>query len=115
MSNRLASTRRKACISQSYRCFYCHTKMWESDSAEFISQYKASPYLAKKLQSTAEHLKPKCEGGSNTIENIVAACQFCNSTRHKAKKPLDSSKYLEFVQSRVKNGHWLQVPSILRH
>ena len=114
MTHRLALLRHKAFSSQSHRCFYCHALMWETDPADFISLYRAPPYLVKKLQCTAEHLKPRSEGGKNVVENIVAACAFCNHTRHKAKKPLEPSLYFNRVQSRVAHGHWLQVPTALR-
>lgn len=31
--------------------------------------------------ATVEHLKPRCEGGSNKLENITFACAACNSSR----------------------------------
>ena len=114
MTHRLALLRHKAFSSQSHRCFYCHALMWETDPTDFMSQYSAPPNLVKKLQCTAEHLKPRSEGGQNVADNIVAACAFCNHTRHRAKKPLEPSLYFNRVQSRVARGHWLQIPSSLR-
>ena len=114
MSQKLALLRRKAFITQSFRCFYCNTLMWETDSTDFISKYNTPPYLTQKLKCTAEHLYPKNEGGRDVANNIVAACFFCNTTRHKAKKPLEPNLYFIRVQSRLAQGHWLQIPSNLR-
>ena len=33
------------------------------------------------VQLTLDHLKPKCEGGTNFSTNIVTACHKCNSVR----------------------------------
>lgn len=114
MSQKLALLRHKAFITQSSRCFYCNALMWETDSTDFISKYNTPPNLTQKLQCTAEHLHPRNEGGRDVANNIVAACFFCNTTRHKAKKPLAPSLYFKRVQTRIAHGHWLQIPSNLR-
>lgn len=103
----LISSRHRAFVRQMGCCFYCNTPMWESNPQNFISVFKVTSKQAKLLQCTAEHLIPKSIGGKEDLSNIVAACRFCNSTRHKAKHPLDPERYLHKVKLRVSNGGWL--------
>ncbi|SFD16161.1 HNH endonuclease [Pragia fontium] len=99
MPSKYVKLRVKAAIKQSFRCYYCNTVMWEYS----ISQ----PSKMNRLQQcTAEHLIPKSKKGRDIASNIVAACQFCNHTRHKAKKILPPDKYKEKVQRRIKQGKW---------
>lgn len=103
----VVSIRHRAFVNQMGCCFYCNTPMWEGNPQRFISVYKVTLKQAKLLQCTAEHLTPKSTGGTNNPSNIVAACQFCNRTRHKAKHPLAPERYLDKVKLRVSKGGWL--------
>lgn len=38
---------------------------------------------SSKYYPTIEHLKRKCEGGSNSLDNLALAHKFCNNERHK--------------------------------
>jgi 5-methylcytosine-specific restriction protein A len=51
-----------------YRCFYC--------GAEFNTD---NPL-------TLDHIVPLCSGGTNQLNNLVAACKVCN--REKGAKPI---------------------------
>ena len=55
---------------------------------------------------TAEHLLAQCDGGQDVAENIVAACYFCNTTRHRSKTPLSPQAYQEYVRHRLAKGNW---------
>lgn len=88
-------TREKA-ESQNWHCIYCGCEMLDPAGIP-ASSSPAMERLARKLgiepfssrwigkvnyhRATAEHLVPVVEGGSNDPDNIVAACQFCNSRR----------------------------------
>lgn len=98
--------RRQAAQEQGWRCFYCQLPMWETSLEEFIERYGISPGLAKRFQCTAEHVKARCDGGEDVAPNIVAACLFCNATRHRAKDPLDAIKHVSAVRSRLAEGKW---------
>ena len=113
MPNTLTKNRHLALTNQSHRCYYCGFPMWDDDPAPFISKYGVSPAQAQRVRCTAEHLQARCQGGSNASQNIVAACQFCNQTRHKARTPLDPERYRQRVQQRVAQGKWQ--PERLRH
>jgi 5-methylcytosine-specific restriction endonuclease McrA len=58
------------------------------------------------LNGIAEHLKARSEGGNDHPENIVAACQFCNQTRHKRKQPLAPEEYRRMIHRRLAQGRW---------
>lgn len=86
--NTLKNLRKQAAERQGWRCFYCRLPMWEANLQEFIVHYGLSPGLAKRFRCTAEHVEAKTDGGKDVASNIVAASLFCNSTRHKAKRPV---------------------------
>src|SRR3546814_19860548 len=80
--------------------------MWTTDSAKFAKIYQVSNKQARWRQATAEHLIPRSKGGSDRRVNIVAACLFCNSHRHRAKLALDAEAFREKVISRMAGGKW---------
>ena len=106
MPNSLTKNRHLTLIKQSHCCYYCGFPMWDNDPIPFISKYGVSPAQAQRVRCTAEHLRARCEGGSNASQNIVAACQFCNQTWHKARVPLDPESYRQRVQERLAQGMW---------
>jgi 5-methylcytosine-specific restriction endonuclease McrA len=101
------AARHAAFISQSSRCFYCTAPIWEKAESEFARTHRLTSRQACLLQCTAEHLQPRGDGGSNVRTNVVAACRFCNVTRHKAAKALDPIAYRKRVRSLVSTGRWL--------
>lgn len=64
------------------RCFYCETKMRFKDAS-------------------ADHVRPKSKGGSDSNENLVLCCEYCN--RAKGTKSL--KQFLELLQRRVEKLH----------
>ena len=54
----------------------------------------------------------KQDGGLDTPENIVAACRWCNSRRHKRKTVPAPEAYLQLVQQRIRRGRWHITPSM---
>lgn len=59
-----------AANKQRNKCYYCK-----------ISFTQENP-------PTAEHLKPRSEGGKDSFSNIVAACASCNHGRHALSRRL---------------------------
>ena len=102
----LIRLRRLAFELQQGRCFYCRTPMWLEHPRDVFGHRGLSSKVAGYLKCTAEHLKPVSEGGKDEPDNIVAACQFCNRTRHRAKKVLSPERYATRVQTRVALGRW---------
>ena len=102
----LAKLRHQAFLHQSGCCHYCGLPTWEKTPEPVAKRLGVKPHQARGLKCTAEHLKPRCNGGKDTPENIVAACLHCNSTRHKFKKPPSPDHYRLHVQKRIANGGW---------
>lgn len=98
--------RTKAFQHQSGRCTYCGCPMWQSSPEQFARQHQVTRKQASAFRCTAEHLRARCDGGRNGAANIAAACQFCNSQRHKAAKPLEPDAYRARVQRRMAKGSW---------
>jgi len=91
---------------QNGRCYYCRQPMWRTDPAAFAKTHALSPALACRLQATAEHLTPKRDGGDDGKANIVAACLYCNTRRHRARTTLRPDEYMRKVQSRIASNRW---------
>lgn len=96
----------KAYHSQQGLCFYCHQPMWLSDPKAYADQFGLRLSQAHLMRCTGEHLIAHSEGGPASGRNIVAACWFCNSHRHRRKSPLPTSRYKEFVSRRLGKGGW---------
>jgi 5-methylcytosine-specific restriction endonuclease McrA len=103
-----SALRRSAWLHQSGRCFYCELPIWLGDELSFCRSTTLSPKQAKLLQCTAEHLKPWSEGGANERKNIVAACAFCNRTRHRLMPVPMPEKFRSHVQQQMSRGKWHQ-------
>jgi 5-methylcytosine-specific restriction endonuclease McrA len=96
MRNRLKKLRNIAFLAQDRRCFYCDRKMWTGDPSG----------RALRDLCTAEHLTARCDGGTDTLSNIVAACWPCNVGRHRRKKPLAPESYRIHVRRQLAVGRW---------
>jgi len=105
-SFRLKRYRRQAFKKQKGRCFYCSMPMWLGNPEEYASNFEISVRQARRFQCTAEHLIARQDGGTDDRENIVAACYFCNSTRHKASSPLSPFEYGRKVLERLRRHTW---------
>lgn len=105
-SSRIKYLRRKAAESQKWQCYYCDFPMWETDPEAFRARFALSSRAVLHLRCTAEHLEAQCDGGGDTEENIVAACHYCNKTRHRPRRPKDAASYAKFVRSLMKQGRW---------
>ena len=91
---------------QNGRCYYCNCPMWLGDCREFATQYALTMGEARRLRCTAEHLKARKDGGPDAAANIVAACDFCNRSRHRRAKPLPPDRFEVLVRQRVRAGRW---------
>lgn len=110
---KLPTYRRNAFLAQSGRCFYCSAEMWLAHPERFASKHRLSECQARRFQCTAEHLVARCDGGPDSQPNIVAACAFCNATRHKFRCAPEPTAYVRHVHKRLRTGRWH--PSRYRH
>ncbi len=106
MSNNISKQRLAAFKKQSGKCYYCGCMMWLKNRKQFALEHCISELEASRFQCTGEHLLAKSDGGDISYKNIVAACLFCNSTRHKMKKPPVPAKYKSHIQTRLSKGKW---------
>jgi hypothetical protein len=103
----LKNIRRTKMLAQKGRCYYCGLPMWDDAVNDCPPAECRSVRQPKILRCTAEHLLPRSEGGADTAENIVAACLYCNQTRHRAKRPKSPEGHRSHVQRRMAAGRWL--------
>ncbi len=106
MPTRFQRARERAFIKQQGLCLYCDQPMATTDLQAFARHHKLTAAQAAQCQCTAEHLRPRAEGGRNSACNIVAACRWCNSHRHMRAVPPNSLAYREHVQLRLAQGKW---------
>lgn len=90
---------------QNWRCCYCGFRMYapaKESKAQFLSAYGGScqptrngrKRFLRSARATIEHLHRLADGGKNTIDNLVGACGWCNSSRQEI--PADS--YFEEIK-----------------
>lgn len=104
--NRLARIRSAAFLRQNGLCYYCEQPMWQQGKEQFASAHSLSIKQAGPFQCTAEHLRPRQDGGRDTQGNIAAACRFCNSGRHKRKVAPSPEEFCQDVRRRMARGAW---------
>jgi 5-methylcytosine-specific restriction endonuclease McrA len=76
------------------------------DSRERSTALGISKRQARLLQCTAEHLQPLKSGGATNAANIVAACWYCNSRRHRRKDDLSPEEFKCWVLRRLQKKRW---------
>lgn len=87
-------------------CYYCGCSMWLTNPAPFMAAFGLNQAQAYRLQCTGEHLLPASEGGRATADNIVAACRFCNETRHRQTKPPTPEVFRAYIRNEMARGCW---------
>lgn len=78
--------------------------MRDARPEKFTAHYGIAAGLAKRFRCTAEHVEARRDGGKDVAPNIVAACLFCNATRHKPKHPVEAAKHASVLRSRMAKG-----------
>ncbi|MDQ3038563.1 MAG: HNH endonuclease, partial [Pseudomonadota bacterium] len=77
--------------------------MWRGEDRDaFRKRHSLTPKQVRWLQCTAEHVVARCDGGTDSASNIVAACLRCNRGRHARSKPLEPSDFSLLVRKRVR-------------
>jgi len=80
--------------------------MWLQDIKGFCRRHNIAPDQALKLKCTAEHLIARKDGGPDTDENIVAACDFCNQARHLSEDAKSADEFLIFAREELAANRW---------
>jgi len=105
-NKRLVRSRIAAFTAQRGLCHYCLLPIWLDDEQAFCAKYNLTPGELRLRRCTAEHLRARQDGGSDSPSNVVAACLKCNQGRHARKVPLDPDPFRRYVQSRLLKGGW---------
>jgi hypothetical protein len=92
--------------AQGGRCYYCDQLMWEHKEELQERPDRWTNRKPRALQCTAEHLIPRSDGGADTSENIVAACWYCNTTRHRKKQARSPQEHRAHVRKQMCKGRW---------
>ena len=103
---RLQKIRRRKAIEQQERCFYCGHLTWSSFPDQFAARHGMSRRAANHFRQTAEHLKACCEGGRAVPSNIVMACLYCNSRRHRRQSPMEPMAFKAKIKELLGQGRW---------
>lgn len=110
---RLRRAREAAYKSQSGRCFYCRLPMlrWGCPQARkikenFCDRHGLTYAQAKRLRLSAEHLVRRQDGGGHSRENIVAACVYCNQSRHRAGADPTPKEFKSHVREQMMVDEW---------
>lgn len=106
MRKPITRIRNNAFYRQNGLCFYCEFPMWITDLFLFARMRSISAEQAKRFQCTAEHLVPRSSGGRDTDNNVVAACFYCNTHRHRLKQIPTPSEFKRYVGKRIIKGRW---------
>lgn len=106
MPTKISRLRADAYQRQSGRCYYCCSPMWQKNPASFALKYRISVAQAERFQCTAEHLQALQDGGPTSHQNIVAACRYCNQTRHRRKVAASPSAFRVHVTNRLLRRRW---------
>ena len=111
MGKSLSRFRLEAFRRQAGRCYYCTAPMWLEDAESFAQTHGITLLTARWLQCTAEHLKPRRDGGNDSPQNVVAACYCCNLRRHKGRNTAPTpDAYRSLVRRRVSRRGWHALP-----
>ena len=109
MQRNIKEIRNRKMRTQKGLCYYCEQPMWTGCVDEFCVSLNIPRKKASLFQCTAEHLLANQNGGLVSENNIVAACRYCNATRHKALQPLGPIEYKSKVLKRIRAGRWLTI------
>lgn len=109
MPRKINRLRQLAFEHQHGRCYYCKQTMWLSEPDAFARAHACSLRAAQWRRCTAEHLIARQDGGKNTADNIVAACRFCNVTRHRSRNPLPPLAFQRLARDRCRKGRWFRI------
>lgn len=107
MPSNISRLRDAAFKKQKGLCYYCKCKM---SLAVRPTEFKHSNLVPPITECTAEHLQARRDGGADIPRNVVAACRYCNQSRHAkygGKRPKNFR--LEVCQA-VEKGSWPSRP-----
>jgi len=74
-------------------CWYCNLPLRPSPNRPLAESCHHAQWIVKDPVVHIDHIIPVCAGGTDDIENLALACEFCN----RAKLNLDAATFLEWL------------------
>ena len=59
------------------------------ERANFLCEYCQTAEILSGLRCTTDHIRPISRGGSDELDNLCAACIFCNSSKYAKTEDID--------------------------
>jgi len=91
------NTKAHVLIRDRFTCRYCGTQLYLAQVIKVLDMHKPgrkhwdAHWEAEPLKSngaTVDHIIPEDEGGYDTLDNLVACCVICNSSKGKGPRNL---------------------------
>jgi hypothetical protein len=101
----LVRSRKAAFLAQRGLCYYCSCRMDPPGDSSTSNRHR---------ECTAEHLQARQDGGTDQRANVVAACWYCNHTRHARYGGCSPSDFRSLVKKKIRAGRWPTVASSIR-
>ena len=91
------NTKANVLVRDGFICRYCGARlflaqaikvldMYEPGNNQWDAHWKEEPL--KSSGATVDHIKSEDEGGFDTLDNLVACCVVCNSSKGKGRRTL---------------------------
>lgn len=91
------NTKAHVLVRDSFTCRYCGARLYLAQAIKLLelrkpgrvhwdAHWRTEPL--KSLGATVDHIIPEDDGGFDTIDNLVACCVICNSSKGISKRNL---------------------------
>ena len=91
------NTKAHVLVHDGFTCRYCGTRLYLAQAIKVLDMHKPgrkywdAHWETEPLKSngaTVDHIIPEDKGGYDTLDNLVACCVVCNSSKGKGKRNL---------------------------
>lgn len=91
------NTKAHVLVRDGFACRYCGARLYLAQAIKVLDMHKPGQNLwdahwqtepLKSKGATVDHIIPEDDGGYDTIDNLVACCVVCNSSKGKGQRNL---------------------------
>lgn len=106
-----ATKRQLIAISAKPSCYLCNAAFGDAQIAAFLGEAEhvdvPEPFVdfiyprgarASDKRISVEHIRPLNDGGSNSLENLALACNYCNGMKNDALTIFDRGRYPQMIE-----------------